>query len=146
MVAMGRMDLSLSLSHSLPGQIDPHTRNHRRFYATRAVPVIPWLDREGCASEVGKWRKQKGEREREREGSLIQFNYVMNCRVLSKHPSSPRLAAGKSPVGGYTLLARRRGWSGGGLRATSTASFSRGGDTLGRGGWSEVVDRGEDSR
>lgn len=79
---------------------------------------------------MGKWRKQKGEREREGERGLIQFNYVMNCRVLSKHPSSPRLAVGKSPVGGYTLLARWRGWSGGGLRATSTASFSRGADIL----------------
>lgn len=41
----------------------------------------------------------------ERRRGLIQFNYVMNCRVLSKHPSSPRLAGGKSrAVSTGTLL------------------------------------------
>lgn len=34
-------------------------------------------------------------------GGLIQFNYVMNCRVLSKHPSSPRLTRGEGVERGW---------------------------------------------
>ena len=41
-------------------------------------------------------------------GGLIQFNYVMNCRVLSKQPSSPRLALARAR-GGMRTRAQGKG-------------------------------------
>lgn len=71
-----------------------HTR--ATAVSTRATPLRRcWRGRESEEDRRGETRWGNGLEER----GLIQFNYVMNCRVLSKHPSSPRLAAGKSVVG-----------------------------------------------
>lgn len=105
--------LSLSLFSAWPNRPAHAQPSSFLHYTCRAR--YPLARQGGMRKQGGEMEKAE-RREREREGGLIQFNYVMNCRVLSKHPSSPRLAAGKSPVGGYTLLARRRGWSGGGQR------------------------------